>query len=212
MHVSLSDFRYLSAVSGPETDAERIGITISRAGSTGYIQITQAGKITDLPARIQVGRSASEAVTPAPADALEKPQGFAIPPDLAQDSSLSLGGALLAHGHAVLPDLSFETGSASLADGAYPALQSLAAFLAEDSTRRIAIVGHTDAVGSLSGNIALSKRRAASVLDRLAEAHGVNRDQMQAEGMGWLSPLSSNLTAEGRDANRRVEAVLLNTQ
>jgi len=30
--------------------------------------------------------------------------------------------------------------------------------------------------------------------------------------MGYLAPLTSNLTAEGREANRRVEAVLVSTE
>jgi len=30
--------------------------------------------------------------------------------------------------------------------------------------------------------------------------------------MGYLSPIASNLTAAGRDTNRRVEAVLLNSE
>ncbi|MCR9113710.1 MAG: OmpA family protein, partial [Rhodobacteraceae bacterium] len=38
------------------------------------------------------------------------------------------------------------------------------------------------------------------------------RQQLEAGGMGYLSPLTTNLTPEGREANRRVEAVLLNTE
>ena len=88
----------------------------------------------------------------------------------------------------------------------------LAAFLLADPARQVALVGHTDAVGALDGNIALSKRRAASVLERLATAYDVPRTQMTAEGMGYLAPLTTNRTSEGRDQNRRVEAVLLNTE
>ena len=74
---------------------------------------------------------------------------------------------------------------------------------------RVALVGHTDAQGSLDANIALSKRRAQAVADRLVAGHGVARAQLQAEGMGWLAPVATNLTPEGREANRRVEAVVL---
>jgi OOP family OmpA-OmpF porin len=76
----------------------------------------------------------------------------------------------------------------------------------------VALVGHTDAQGTLDNNIALSKKRATSVLNRLVEKHGVDANQLTAEGMGYLSPIASNLSAEGREANRRVEAVLLNTK
>ena len=91
-------------------------------------------------------------------------------------------------------------------------LQALAAFLRADPARRVTLVGHTDTVGALDRNIALSKRRAASVLERLVSAHGVPRAQIAAEGMGYLAPIASNLTPEGREANRRVEVVLLNTE
>jgi len=36
--------------------------------------------------------------------------------------------------------------------------------------------------------------------------------QMEAEGMGYLSPVVSNLTDKGRETNRRVEVVLLSTE
>jgi len=81
-----------------------------------------------------------------------------------------------------------------------------------DESRRVALVGHTDAKGGLETNVALSQRRAASVLERLAGRYKVPRVQMESNGMGYLSPVANNTTREGRDANRRVEAVLLNTK
>ncbi|SPF75072.1 Outer membrane porin F [Aliiroseovarius pelagivivens] len=114
-------------------------------------------------------------------------------------------------GHVVLQGLTFTTGSADLAEGEVPALSELAAFLAKDPKRRIVLVGHTDAEGSLEGNVALSRKRAVSVMDRLVNRYGVDAGQLSAEGVGYLSPLAGNATAEGREMNRRVEAVLLNT-
>ena len=49
-------------------------------------------------------------------------------------------------------------------------------------------------------------------MQRLASAHGIPAAQMEAEGMGYLSPVVSNLTDKGREANRRVEVVLLSTE
>jgi len=72
-------------------------------------------------------------------------------------------------------------------------------------------VGHTDNSGSLAANVALSKDRAAAVRKRLIEKLGVPAEQLTAEGAGWLSPRTSNLTPEGREKNRRVEAVLAST-
>ncbi len=69
----------------------------------------------------------------------------------------------------------------------------------------------TDADGDLALNVALSKRRAASVLERLVSDYNVARRQLQAEGVGYLAPIANNLTEVGREANRRVELVLLST-
>ena len=51
-----------------------------------------------------------------------------------------------------------------------------------------------------------------TLLDRLVEGHGVPRAQLEADGVGYLAPIASNLSEAGRQANRRVEAVLLTTQ
>ena len=114
-------------------------------------------------------------------------------------------------GRVVLSGLTFATGSADLAEGDVPALSELANFLAADPDRRIVLVGHTDAEGSLDGNVALSRKRATSVMKRLINVYGVDTGQLSADGVGYLSPLAGNATAEGRELNRRVEAVLLNT-
>jgi outer membrane protein OmpA-like peptidoglycan-associated protein len=88
----------------------------------------------------------------------------------------------------------------------------LADYLAAQPDLSVALVGHTDASGSLDGNIVISKRRAGSVLERLVSDYGVARRQLDAQGMGYLSPIASNQTQEGRDANRRVEVIVTSTQ
>ncbi len=110
-------------------------------------------------------------------------------------------------GRVVLAGLDFDSGAADLGE-AIASLDALAGWLVEDPARHILLVGHTDAVGSLGANIALSKRRAGAVETYLRDK-GVSPDQISAEGAGYLAPRASNLTPEGRDSNRRVEAVLL---
>ena len=70
------------------------------------------------------------------------------------------------------------------------------------------LVGHTDMTGALDANIALSRRRAEAVRERLLRDHGLNRDRIDAQGAGWLAPRASNATKAGRAANRRVEVVV----
>ncbi|KPP86186.1 MAG: OmpA-OmpF porin, OOP family [Rhodobacteraceae bacterium HLUCCA08] len=193
MHVNLADFRYLAARrTDDEGRTELLSLLVSRSGGAGHVQVTRVGPAAaDVPLAEATGD---------PMRAERTPQ---ITGDLAQD--------LEANGHAVLADLSFETGSARLAQGDYASLRALADYLRANPDRVVALVGHTDSVGSLEGNIALSRRRAASVLERLVGDHGIPRRQLDAQGMGYLAPVASNLTEDGREANRRVEAILTST-
>ncbi|MFB1025868.1 MAG: OmpA family protein, partial [Octadecabacter sp.] len=120
--------------------------------------------------------------------------------------------SLADQGRFILSGLVFETGSAQLGDAIFGSLQDLADYLIANPDRTVALVGHTDFVGSLDGNIALSKRRAGSVLERLATTYDIPRHQLDAQGMGYLSPVATNLTEDGREANRRVEVIITSTQ
>jgi OOP family OmpA-OmpF porin len=71
------------------------------------------------------------------------------------------------------------------------------------------LVGHSDAVGGLEGNIAISKQRAEAVRQRLISKYGIQKSRITAQGIAFLSPRASNQTPEGREQNRRVEAVVL---
>lgn len=200
MHVDLFDFRYLAARRG-DGDGRRshAALLTSRTATAGFVQVIQIVPPDSTPPR----SAGSDRPALGPAGAATPAQTDAPP---------SVVAALEKDGHTVLSDLPFETGSSNLGPGDFAALAALAEYLLAEPARRIALVGHTDAVGGLDGNIALSKRRAASVLERLATDFGVPRAQMVAEGVGYLAPLTTNTTPQGRAANRRVEAVLLNTE
>lgn len=188
MYVSLADFRFLAARKGAQ---DHLSLLVSRTGNAGFVQMV----------RVTGPDAAPVSVTTRPVTSV-----------VAVNSADGLGAQLVSQGFAVLPDLEFATGSSELSEGSYASLTALAAFMRDNAQARIALVGHTDAVGALDGNIALSKRRAASVLERLVAEHGIERDRMAAEGMGYLSPVAPNTTPEGREANRRVEVILLNTE
>jgi OmpA-OmpF porin, OOP family len=105
-----------------------------------------------------------------------------------------------------LGDVLFDTGQATLKQGAYGTLDRLASALREQSGRTVLIEGHTDNVGSDESNQGLSERRAQSVQSALAQ-RGVSRSQITALGKGEHSPIASNDSVDGRQSNRRVELI-----
>ncbi len=75
------------------------------------------------------------------------------------------------------------------------------------SAYRFQLTGHTDGVGNPDYNLALSKRRAASVRDYLTRSFGVSPGRLVAIGRGSQQLLDPANPAS--DANRRVEIVNL---
>ena len=69
------------------------------------------------------------------------------------------------------------------------------------------IVGHTDSTASEEYNQGLSERRAEAVKNVMVE-EGVNPEAIETSGRGELEPVAENDTAEGRQENRRIEAVV----
>jgi len=105
----------------------------------------------------------------------------------------------------------FGVNSADLSDAAQGDLRDLASSLNEYPNTNILIVGHTDSTGDADYNQTLSERRAESAAMTLAEA-GVMTDRLEIVGYGETDPVGDNGTAEGRQANRRVEVAIYATQ
>jgi len=87
-------------------------------------------------------------------------------------------------------------------------LSEAASFLQENPGIVATVEGHTDISGAAEYNMLLSERRANAVRDRLVNDYGVNPGQINSVGYGEARPVADNTTAEGREANRRVELVL----
>ncbi len=75
-------------------------------------------------------------------------------------------------------------------------------------TNALRISGHTDSTGSSSYNQELSERRAQAVANFLVQ-RGVDRSRLRVVGYGKSRPVSTNVTEEGRQQNRRVEIDIL---
>ncbi|WP_390912003.1 OmpA family protein [Pseudosulfitobacter sp. SM2401] len=191
MFVNIRAYRFVLGIKGTDANPDQVvGLLVSASDTASHVQIIQAGQLDGDTGQIKTGASVPTGVTP-------------------DGTSAPFETVLLSTGSVVLDGLDFATGTSDLGAGPFPVLKSIADFLKTRDDVRVALVGHTDSVGSLDNNIALSKRRAASVRARLIETYGVAPARLDAEGMGYLSPLTSNLDKAGREANRRVEAIIL---
>ena len=141
MHVDIGRFHYLTAARRTPQGQEHMAITLSRGGQNGYVHLAHV------------------APAGAPAAAVTASSSQVVP---APGAASGLIARLTSTGSAVLADVTFGTGAASLSDARVDSLVTLAAFLAENPSRRVVMVGHTDTEGSLESNIALSRVRAGA--------------------------------------------------
>lgn len=104
--------------------------------------------------------------------------------------------------------ISFAPGSAEITTEANGTMEALAKILLGCPALKLEIAGHTDAEGSTDDNLALSQARAEAVLLGL-QGRRVTVSGMVAKGYGEGVPVADNGNAAGREANRRIEFILL---
>lgn len=81
-------------------------------------------------------------------------------------------------------------------------------FMKRFETATAVIEGHTDNIGTNEHNMELSRRRAESVVNYLVEHFGIERSRLTAKGYGSSRPVADNATEDGRQKNRRIEAII----
>ncbi len=195
IYIDLTAYRFVSARS-KDPQGGYLTLLSSTQNGVGYLQIVRAGFAqeakTDIAKDAPVLEPAIESVTQS---------NPAIPTDIATRLNQS--------GRVVLEDLVFKSGSTELGGDRVQSLDEIASYLNTHPDTRIAFVGHTDATGSLKTNQTVSRRRATSAMSYLIDKHGIRRSRLMAEGVGYLAPVARNDTETGREANRRVEAVII---
>lgn len=105
-------------------------------------------------------------------------------------------------------NVTFDVDSYSLRPEFFDVLNSVALVVNKFEKTVLIIDGHTDSTGSRSYNMELSSRRAESVGDFLI-SQGIAPVRLATYGYGPDYPLTTNDTAVGRQANRRVELTLM---
>ena len=108
----------------------------------------------------------------------------------------------------VLENIYFQTAKAILTPASYPQLDQVIDFLANNTSVKLEISGHTDNVGAVKINTKLSEDRAKAVVNYMVRK-GIDRGRLTPKGFGSSQPIAPNNTPQGREKNRRVEFIIL---
>ncbi|MEX2235124.1 MAG: OmpA family protein, partial [Cyclobacteriaceae bacterium] len=109
----------------------------------------------------------------------------------------------------VLKNIFFDVNQSALKTESLSELENIRDLLLQNLRWRIQINGHTDNIGHSVTNLALSLKRAESVVQYLIN-EGIAPDRLEAKGYGSERPLVSNDDeAEGRQINRRTEIEII---
>ncbi|MBW6513053.1 MAG: OmpA family protein [Desulfuromonadaceae bacterium] len=108
----------------------------------------------------------------------------------------------------------FDSGQATLNTAGEKVIKRLGGVLKSIEDKVIIVEGHTDNVPisprlkkMYADNWELSAARATNVVRFLQNEIGIDGNRLAASGYGQFRPLASNLTAEGRAQNRRIQIV-----
>jgi chemotaxis protein MotB len=108
----------------------------------------------------------------------------------------------------------FDSGRAELRPEAGEILTALAGVLTQ-MENHVRIEGHTDNVpihnAQFPSNWELSVYRASTVVRFMEDAGGIDSQRLSAVGYGEYRPIGSNQTAAGRQRNRRVDIIILDS-
>jgi len=108
-------------------------------------------------------------------------------------------------------NLLFPSGSAVVNPKGREALGTLAQVLNINPDINVVVEGHTDSIpirGKYEDNWALSVARATAIVRILTDNYKVDPTRVTASGRSKYEPVDANMTAEGRQRNRRTEIIL----
>lgn len=108
----------------------------------------------------------------------------------------------------IIPDIFFATASYELNKTSYNLLDSFASKISQAAVDSMILEGHTDSIGKLAYNEALSLNRAQSVKNYLSGKVAGLDAKSTTRGFAFHRPIASNKTPQGRQLNRRVEIFL----
>jgi OOP family OmpA-OmpF porin len=104
-------------------------------------------------------------------------------------------------------NVEFDFDKADIRPRYHDELKTVGDFMNKYPDVNMAIEGHTDSIGTDEYNQRLSQRRVDSVKNYIVEKFNIDGKRIKATGYGESRPIADNSTDEGRQRNRRVEAV-----
>lgn len=192
-----------------------------------YVSYTDSN-IDDYIAHLVIGYTFGEAAAPAPAPApvmMEEPvdgdaDGDGIPDSRDKCPGTSAGAKVDADGCYIIIEkpvtirleVLFDFDKSVVKPEYYPEIEKVADFMKQYPMTDTVIEGHTDSVGTAAYNLSLSQRRAEAVRQVLIDQFKVDASRLTSVGYGEERPIADNRTAEGRQLNRRVVAVVSATK
>jgi OOP family OmpA-OmpF porin len=102
----------------------------------------------------------------------------------------------------------FATDSAEIQSRYYDEVNKVGEYMKKYPTTTAVFEGHTDNIGGSELNMKLSQKRAESVVNYLVKNFGIERSRLSAKGYGDTRRIAYNNTPEGRQQNRRINAVI----
>jgi len=176
-----------------------VGLTLVLLGAAGAGADEDRPSIDDLPTLTDEEVAGfREPIEVPDVQAIEVPDIEAVEPEVT-----SSGGDTVV---SLNTDVLFRFGESTLAGSAEDAVVDAVRDVPDGA--RVAVVGHTDSIGSDSENVSLSKKRAQAVADVIEQ----ERDDIEptVSGKGEKDPVEPNAKGgkdnpDGREKNRRVE-------
>lgn len=105
-------------------------------------------------------------------------------------------------------DILFDVAKATIKPQSFTTINKIATFMKEHPGMSFSIEGHTDSDGDAESNQRLSEARAEAIKQALIK-FGIRDYRLKTKGWGESKPIATNLTAEGKATNRRVEFISL---
>jgi outer membrane protein OmpA-like peptidoglycan-associated protein len=108
-------------------------------------------------------------------------------------------------------NIEFESSKADILSEMYPILEEVYHYLMDHANFRLTLVGHADSQGGLNDNDILSRKRSEAVKDYLIQK-GIDSKRLMVQYYGETKSLTSNNTSHGRQRNRRVEFLFIESK